>query len=323
MPVPRDVSRDLADRDEPWQAPTLSDFTSQSWEELSDAEKRRIAGHFAWSPELPPERFTDLKLPHHRPSDGRVVWRGVVAAMAALLGARGGVDIPENERRAVYDHLASHYRQFDEEPPEFREITFDPHGRERRSLPLETLEIRQEDEGRRIVGYAAVFDQLSEPLFGGFREKIAKGAFKKTIREADVRALWNHDPNYVLGRTKSGTLKLREDDRGLAIEIDPPDTQWARDLMTSIERGDVDQMSFGFRVVKESWDRDADGTIIRTLREVELFDVSPVTFPAYPQTSVQVRDMLRSLADEPSRSGEHSARIRRLRMRLDLAEKSM
>lgn len=322
MPVPRDVSRDLADRDETWQAPTLSDFTDRAWEELSDAEKRRIAGHFAWMPDSPPERFTDLKLPHHRPSDGRVVWRGVVAAMAALLGARGGVEIPDSERRAVYEHLASHYRQYGEEPPDFREITFDPHGRERRSLPLEMLEVRADDGKRKIAGYAAVFEQLSEPLYGGFREKIARGAFKKTLREADVRALWNHDPNYVLGRTKSGTLKLREDDRGLVIEIDPPDTQWARDLMTSIERGDIDQMSFGFRVVKDDWERKPDGTIIRILKEVQLFDVSPVTFPAYPQTSVQVRDMLRAL-DESSRPEGHSERIRRLRLKLDLIERSL
>lgn len=118
--VPRDVSRETAPEDTEWSAPMLGDFTSESWDDLSDAEKRRIAGHYAWAPSVPPERFSDLKLPHHRPSDGRVVWNGVRAAMAALLGARGGVDIPDGERRAVYNHLASHYRQFDKEPPEFR-----------------------------------------------------------------------------------------------------------------------------------------------------------------------------------------------------------
>src|SRR5690606_32247160 len=245
--------------------------------------------------------------------------------IAVLNGARG-VDVDAQpwarDRRAIYEHLARHIRDAGREPPELREMEFDPHGRERRSLPLETLEVRAEDGKRKIVGYAAVFEQLSEPLYGGFREKIARGAFKKTLREADVRALWNHDPNYVLGRTKSGTLKLHEDDRGLAIEIDPPDTQWARDLMTSIERGDIDQMSFGFRVVKDDWERKPDGTIIRTLKEVQLFDVSPVTFPAYPQTSVQVRDMLRAL-DEPSRPEGHSERIRRLRLKLDLIERSL
>ena len=121
--VPRDVSRKTAPEGEDWKKPTLSDFTDQPWGELSDAQKRRIAGHYAWAASMPPERFGDLKLPHHRPSDGAVVWNGVRAAMAALLGARGGVDIPDTDRRKVYDHLASHYRQFDREPPEFRYYT--------------------------------------------------------------------------------------------------------------------------------------------------------------------------------------------------------
>lgn len=121
--APEDVSEQLAPENAPWQRPALSDFTDQPWDELSDEEKIRIAGHYAWAPKRIPDRFTDLKLPHHRPSDGAVVWRGVYTAMAALLGARGGVQIPEADRRRVYDHLAHHYRQFDREPPEFRSYT--------------------------------------------------------------------------------------------------------------------------------------------------------------------------------------------------------
>ncbi|ADB58551.1 HK97 family phage prohead protease [Archaeoglobus profundus] len=102
-----------------WKKPTLSDFTDKSWDELSTEEKRSIAGHFAWAPENPPKRFTDLKLPHHDPRTHAVVWRGVVAAMAALFGARGGVDIPSSDRRPVYNHLAAHYKEFGREPPEF------------------------------------------------------------------------------------------------------------------------------------------------------------------------------------------------------------
>jgi len=102
-----------------WKKPTLSDFTSKSWDELSDAEKRSIAGHFAWAPKNPPDRFTDLKLPHHDPKTHNVVWNGVRAAMAALFGARGGVDIPSADRRPVYNHLAKHYKEFGKEPPEF------------------------------------------------------------------------------------------------------------------------------------------------------------------------------------------------------------
>lgn len=162
--------------------------------------------------------------------------------------------------------------------------------REIRAFPLTELRVAkgEGDEGPKIRGYAAVFNQLSEDL-GGFREKIAPGAFKKSMR-GDVRALWNHDSSQVLGRTKSKTLRLEEDDKGLAIEIDPPDTQTARDLMHLIERGDVDQMSFGFRMIKDKWETEG-GKDLRTLIEVQLLDVSPVTFPAYPKTEVAVRGL--------------------------------
>jgi len=102
-----------------WKKPTLSDFTDKSWEELSDSEKRSIVGHYAWSPKPIPDKFTDLKLPHHDPKTHAVVWNGVRAAMAALFGARGGVDIPSADRRPVYNHLAKHYKEFGKEPPEF------------------------------------------------------------------------------------------------------------------------------------------------------------------------------------------------------------
>lgn len=149
----------------------------------------------------------------------------------------------------------------------------------------------------RITGHAAVFNQLSEDL-GGFREKIAPGAFTDTIQDGDIRALWNHDPNFPLARTKSKTLRLKEDDEGLAIDADLPDTSYARDLIISIERRDVDQMSFGFMVLPDGqkW-RLEDGGIVRILTKVELFDVSPVTFPAYPQTDVSARAELRSMAE--------------------------
>ena len=140
----------------------------------------------------------------------------------------------------------------------------------------------------KISGHAAVFDQLSLDL-GFFREKITPGAFSDTLN-ADVRALFNHNPDFVLGRTGNDTLKLSEDSIGLKMEIIPPDTFWARDLITSIERGDIDQASFGFNVLKQSWEEDIEkDEIIRTLEKVELVDVSVVTFPAFPQTDVQIR----------------------------------
>jgi len=155
-----------------------------------------------------------------------------------------------------------------------------------------SVEIRIDDgEKPKIAGHAAVFNKLSENL-GGFREKVAPGAFAKSIQKSDIRALWNHNPDYVLGRKKSGTLTLEEDDRGLAIEILPPDTQWARDLMETIKRGDVDQMSFAFKTIEDLWENQDKKESIRTLVEVDLFDVSPVAYPAYPQTDVKVRSIL-------------------------------
>ncbi|NPV30651.1 MAG: Clp protease ClpP [Firmicutes bacterium] len=111
--VPKDVSRETAPEDETWEAPNLEDFTDKSWDELSDDEKRRIAGHYAWAPKMPPDRFSDLKLPHHRPSDGAVVWAGVANAAARL----PQTDIPDEDLEEVQDHLGSHYRQFGRTPP--------------------------------------------------------------------------------------------------------------------------------------------------------------------------------------------------------------
>lgn len=165
--------------------------------------------------------------------------------------------------------------------------------KEVRNYPITEIRVqRDKDKPPQIVGYAAVFNSWSEDL-GGFREKIAPGAFKSSISAgADVRALYNHDPNYVLGRTKSGTLDLSEDKKGLRIVNSPPDTQWARDLQTSIDRGDIDQMSFGFVTRADQWEEDKEtGKVTRTLLEVDLVDVSPVTFPAYPDTTVAVRSM--------------------------------
>lgn len=161
---------------------------------------------------------------------------------------------------------------------------------ERRAFPVK-VEIRS-DEGRppKLVGYAAVFNSLSDEL-GRFREQIRPGAFANSIKTSDIRALWNHNPDYVLGRNRAGTLSLAEDEKGLKIEITPPDTTWARDLMESIRRGDVDQMSFGFRTKMDEWDERDEKNVIRTLLEVELFDVSPVTYPAYPATNIGVRSV--------------------------------
>lgn len=165
--------------------------------------------------------------------------------------------------------------------------------RERRVVTLRQVRA-EEGEQLRIVGYIATFNQLSVDL-GGFIEQIAPGAFARSIQESDIRALWQHNPEYVLGRTKNETLALREDDTGLHIEILPPPTQWARDAVASIQRGDVDQGSFSFEVRREMWNWNVQPPI-RTLLDVELFEVSPVTFPAYPDTSLAVRSLVQENA---------------------------
>ncbi len=170
-----------------------------------------------------------------------------------------------------------------------------PSGREERTIEVsEEMELRVDgDEEATISGYAAVFNKKSLPLgFQGFREMIAPGAFTETIKTADVRALFNHNPDMVLGRTRSNTLTLEEDQKGLKVAITPPDTTWANDLRESIRRRDITQMSFSFETVEDLWEGEDTKSPLRTLRKVNLFDVSPVTFPAYPQTSVKARNML-------------------------------
>jgi len=136
-----------------------------------------------------------------------------------------------------------------------------------------------------LRGYAAVFNLLSEQL-GNFRESIRPGAFTNTLAAgADVRALVDHDPSKILGRTVAGTLHLNQDSHGLLANIDLPNTSVGSDVYESVKRGDISQMSFGFKCIKDAWPtRDR-----RELLDVALIDVSIVTYPAYPQTSVAVR----------------------------------
>ena len=163
---------------------------------------------------------------------------------------------------------------------------------ERRYNAESSFETRSEGNKHVITGYAAVFNVRSQNL-GGFVEQITPGTFRKTITEADVRALWNHNPDFVLGRNRSGTLRLSEDNTGLHYEVDLPDTQTARDLRESIERGDVSQSSFGFATVDDSWGFTDDDFPLRSLNEVKLFDVSPVTYPAYTDATIGMRALER------------------------------
>ena len=145
------------------------------------------------------------------------------------------------------------------------------------------------DDEMKIGGYAAVFEKYSQPI-GRFIEKIAKGAFASSLAQDDIRALWSHNSDIVLGRTRNQTLRLFEDDFGLGFELMLPATQAGRDAYTSIKRGDVSGVSFGFSVLSDSWKKGEEGKPHeRTLNTIKLFEISPTAFPAYEQTSVAVR----------------------------------
>jgi HK97 family phage prohead protease len=163
----------------------------------------------------------------------------------------------------------------------------------RRSMPFE-YRMEETEDGKRVIrGHGSVFNSLSEDL-GGFREIIHTGAFDKALAKSDIRCLINHDANLILGRNTSGTLEVSIDETGLRYSCELPDTSYARDLSVSLDRGDISQSSFAFSM---DWEREGeaydyekrdDGTWVLNIREVdELFDVSPVTYPAYRAADVR------------------------------------
>jgi len=205
---------------------------------------------------------------------------------------------------------------------------------ERRFCPGEVrlVEGREDEKGvypPKITGYAAVFYDGTPgtefDMSGWFGEptveRIMPGAFTRAIAGDDVRALFNHDPNLILGRNKAGTLRLSQDGKGLFYEVDPPETNTGQDVVTSLRRGDVTGSSFGFVVEEDVWrkQKQADDTAlkIREIVSVELWDVSPVTYPAYAGTSSEVRQAegveLARRSFEEWEAGEAAKRARWLR----------
>lgn len=181
--------------------------------------------------------------------------------------------------------------------------------------PACELRVDEADNSHRMIrGYAAVFNSRSED-FGGWREIVLPGAFGESLKDgSDVRALVDHNSSLILGRNKAGTLRLAEDKRGLAVEIDAPDTTVGRDTVVSIRRHDLTGMSFAFRTIDADWVTE-DGQEIRRLKNVELVDVSVVAYPAYADTAVAVRSL------ESWRKRVEFLATRRLnRARLQLAE---
>ena len=184
------------------------------------------------------------------------------------------------------------------------------------------LELRAEgdgESGRTTKGYACLFDNVTS-IGGYWQERFAKGAFSKSLGERDVVALHSHDDGRPMGRMSRDTLRVTEDDKGLGFENDLPDTQDGRDLATSIDRGDIEGMSFRFRALKEEWDETQDPPM-RMVIEAELFEITYTAFPAYPDTEVGMRSLEHARAErrQHNRSGARA----RIRMKQEQAERRL
>ena len=189
---------------------------------------------------------------------------------------------------------------------------------ERRTIVTELRADSGDDGAKYITGHGAVFNQEAE-IWDGIFEVVRAGAFLNTIQNEDVRALKNHDPNYVLGRNRAGTLQLSEDEIGLAYRILlDQNVSYANDLYSSLQRGDITQSSYAFLPVSEKWTQREDGSELRELFAVQLFDVSPVTYPAFVGADSQARGLVRPPFEPGQRSrqeGDDEARAGALRLR--------
>lgn len=160
---------------------------------------------------------------------------------------------------------------------------------ETRGLDDSTVQLETKENGDHVLsGYALEWNKQSHLIENRFKEQFAPGAFTDSLKSADVRALFSHDVTRVLGRTKNNTLRLEEDSVGLRFEIDLPNTTLGSDTHKSVLRGDIDGVSFGFLPVTQSWD-DSGETVIRTIHSADLLEISPVAFPAYPDSMVSAR----------------------------------
>jgi uncharacterized protein len=163
---------------------------------------------------------------------------------------------------------------------------------EQRELVTDGLEVRESEEGTRTIsGYAVKWEMKSHTMgfWRRFKEQFKRGSFNESLTQDDQRALWSHNTSQVLGRTKNGTLRLFEDEVGLRFELDLPNTSLGNDAYETIKRGDVDGVSFGFQMQKEEWDEADPDNVIRSVTKAKLLEISPVAFPAYPDSQVSAR----------------------------------
>lgn len=182
--------------------------------------------------------------------------------------------------------------------------------REVRVYDLRRISMRSENDGSpgTFGGHAIVFGERTEignAQSWGFWEQVDAGAVDRAISEEhDVRLLLNHNPDHLLARTKSGTLTLEKKSKGLYVEAPLPNTTVGRDLAVLLERGDIDQMSFAFQIKAEKWESLDDGSELRTILDMDLFDVSPVTYPAYKTTDASLRSAAEAIRARSPRARE-------------------
>lgn len=157
-----------------------------------------------------------------------------------------------------------------------------------KDLEIRSASLSADADSKKLVGYVVQWNKQSETLWGEYVERFAPNAFTDSLKAGkDVRALFEHDHTKLLGRTSSGTLKLEEDATGLRFELMPPDTQLGRDLLVSVERGDISGMSFGFRTLKNEWDFSVEPNL-RTVQQAELVEITVTSIPAYPDSSLEI-----------------------------------
>ena len=171
----------------------------------------------------------------------------------------------------------------------------------------------QETSDERVIeGYFALYESETE-LWAGSYEIISKGAFDSTLNKNDIRALWNHNTQYVLGRNRNGSLELKADDKGLFATIKLPKTQYAEDLYALVSRGDIDQASFGFNILDEELEELADGGYRWRIKDIDLHEISVVTFPAYENTTVQAREKQIQQLEQRKLQEKKTALLKRLK----------
>ena len=249
---------------------TIADARAMASGEVTERKWRLIAPWIA-------RHLVDLDSPSAKPDSPEYPSAGVVAML--LWGA------PANRRGAerAQAYAEGVVARLDAEQERKQTMS----NRETRDFET-TFEIREEGDGMTFVGYAAKFDQPSENL-GGFVEYVERGAFSRSLKSRnDVMLLWNHDAGQPLASTKSGTMKLTEDEVGLRVEARLPETTLGKDMAILLREGIVGKMSFGFNVIKDSWNAEGNE---RRLKSVRLFEVSAVVWPAYTQTSAAVRGL--------------------------------